>query len=120
MQVTKVAITSNVATVNVTVREGNIPVAGGAGSGFGGVTIQGTSQAGGAFNVTNATLTNVTIGKTTGIGTITFALTHADVAAIADAGQAYVSPDSIGEALATGSSQAFAIQEIGADDDNQL
>lgn len=106
LQVTKVALTSNVATVNVTMREGNIPAIGDL------ITIQGTANTSGLFNVTNATLTGVTIDATTGIGTVTFALTHADVTAAVDAGQAYVPVSEVGESAANGSSAAFAIQEV--------
>ena len=117
MQVTNVALTGNVATVTVLVREGNIPIVGG---NFGGITITGTTTAGGIFNVVKAAMTGVTINALTGVGTITFALTHANVASTPDAGQAYVRVVATGEALATGSSQAFAIQEVPVGDDNQM
>lgn len=105
MQVTKVAITSNVATLNVTMREGNIPSVGDL------VTVRGTSLASGAFNVTNVALSGVSIDPISGAGTITFALTHADVSTTPDAGQAYAPPSDVPEALANGTSAAFALQE---------
>ena len=46
----------------------------------------------------------------TGIGTITFPLTHADVGSVADAGQGYVPVPEVAETLAVQKSQAFAIQ----------
>jgi hypothetical protein len=91
LQITKVAITGNVATVTVLVREGNIPVVNAL------ITITGTATLAGLFNVTNVAITGVSIAALTGIGTITFALTHADVAAVADAGQGYVPPLDVGE-----------------------
>jgi hypothetical protein len=115
LQITRVALTSNVATVTVLVREGNIPAVGSL------ITIQGTQTASGAFNVTNVAITGVTITASTGVGTITFALTHADVASTADAGQGYVPVPEVGEAL-TGSvqtSQAFAIPQAENKGDQQ-
>jgi hypothetical protein len=97
-QVTNVALASNVATVSGYVREGNIPTAGSL------ISIQGTATASGAFNVSNATITGVTIDATSGIGTITFTVTHADVATVADSGLAIVPQPVKYEALANGSS----------------
>jgi hypothetical protein len=109
LQVTRVSLTGNVATVTVQVREGNIPTTSGL------ITITGTQTASGAFNVTNKAITGVSIDPVTGQGTITFALSHADVSGTADAGQAYVPVPEIGEAL-TGSDQkgqAFAVSGYG-------
>lgn len=114
MQVTKVALTSNVATVTVLVREGAIPTTSGL------ITITGTSTASGSFNVTNKAITGVSITAATGVGTITFALTHADVAEIADAGQALVPVPEIGEALTNVSSVPFAVPEGSGHDTNEL
>jgi hypothetical protein len=106
MQVTKVALTSNVATVTVQVLEGNIPGVGDL------ISITGTSTASGAFNVTAVATSTVSISPLTGgAGTITFALTHADVGATADNGQATCDVPEV-PYLATGAtkSAAFAIQ----------
>lgn len=97
-QVTNVALTSNVATVSGYVREGNIPAVGSL------ISIQGTASTSGLFNVSNVAIASVTINATTGIGTITFALTHANVATAADSGQAIVPQAVQTEALANGSS----------------
>lgn len=113
-QITQVALTSNVATITGLIREGFIPIIGSL------ITIRGTATGGGTFNVTNVAIASVTIDKITGIGTITFALVSANVGAVADAGQAYVPAPETAEALVNESSQAFAIQEAGAGDDNQL
>jgi hypothetical protein len=62
----------------------------------------------------------VSINAATGIGTITFTLTHADVVPIADTGMAYVPVPEVGETLANGSSQAFAIQDASGHNENGL
>jgi len=95
MLVTNVALTTNVATLNVTVVEGNIPAVGSF------ITVTGTQQASGSFNVTAVALASVTINATTGIGTVTFALTHANVTSIADAGIAIVPQPVTFETVAT-------------------
>lgn len=84
MQVSNVALTSNVATLTVQVTSGNIPANGSF------ISVQGTQNTSGLFNVTNVALTGVTINATTGAGTVTFALTHANVSSTADSGQAIV------------------------------
>jgi len=114
LQITKVSLTGNVATVTVLVREGNIPSTAGL------ITITGTATNSGIFNVTNKAITGVSIAAATGIGTITFALVHADVVEIADAGQGLVPVPEIGEALANGSSAAFAVPESSGHDTNEL
>ncbi len=114
LQITQVALTSNVATVTVLVREGNIPTTSGL------ITITGTSVASGSFNVTNKAITGVSITAATGVGTITFALVHADVAPTADAGQGLVPVPEIGEALTNVSSVPFAIPEGSGHDTNEL
>ena len=105
MQVTHVSLTSDVATVTVLVREGNIPAIGSL------ISISGTTTAGGVFNVSNVAITGVSIAAATGIGTITFALTNADVPGADDAGQAYVPVPEVGEALSNVASQQFGVQE---------
>lgn len=88
MTVSNVALTSNVATLTVEVIEGNVPVAGQL------VTVTGTQTASGAFNVTAIAIASASINATTGAGTITFALTHANVSSTADSGLA-VAPQAI-------------------------
>lgn len=101
--ISNVVLTSNVATLTVLIREGNIPAVGSL------VSVQGTQQASGAFNVTNVALTNVTVDAVTGAGTIAFALTHADVATHSDSGFAIVATPETSEALVNGSSVAVSI-----------
>lgn len=98
IQVTNVALTSNVATITGYIRAGNIPVVGNL------ISIAGTQTASGAFNVSSVPLTGVTVDATTGVGTYTFALTHADVASAADAGQAIVPIQEVPETLANNTS----------------
>lgn len=107
LQITNVALTGNVATITVLVREGAIPIVGAL------ITIKGTANAAGAFNITNSAITAVSIDSSTGIGTITFALTHADVVSAAASGQGYVPVPEVAETLAVGKSKQFAINGYG-------
>jgi hypothetical protein len=88
MTVSNVALTTNVATLTVQVIEGNVPVAGQL------VTVRGTQTSSGVFNVTAVAIASATINATTGAGTITYALTNANVGSIADSGLA-VAPQAI-------------------------
>lgn len=99
MYVTSVALATNVATVDVAAFEGNLPVVGTL------ITITGTSQAAGAFNVTNAVVTAVSFNAA-GVGTVTFALTGANLATTIDGGTLTFFPAIIGETIVAGSSMA--------------
>ena len=98
IDISNVALTSDVATITGTIRYGNIPIVGNL------ISIQGTTAAGGAFNVSSVALTGVTVTASTGVGTFTFALTHADVTSVANSGQALVPIQEIGEAIANNTS----------------
>ena len=98
MRISNVAITSNVATLTVLVIAGNIPTVGSL------ISVQGVQTASLAFNVSSVALTGVTIDATSGAGTVTYALTHADVTSVAAAGLAKVPQPLQFEALANGSS----------------
>lgn len=102
LRVTNVALATNVATVTATIYRGNIPVVGQV------ITIKGTASNSGAFNVT-ATLTGVSVVAATGVATLTFALTHADVASTADAGMAIIPIQEVAEVLANGTSVAIYV-----------
>lgn len=95
MYITSVAIASDVASVGVSSWSGNLPVVGTK------ITIAGTSQSSGAFNVTNATLTGVTLNAA-GVGIVTFALTAANLATTADGGTLSFVPQTTGETIADG------------------
>lgn len=100
MLVSNVALTSNVATLTVQITAGEIPTVGSL------ISVQQTQSTTGLFNVNRAVLTGVTIDRTTGAGTVTFALTHANVTSAADTGSAVVEVPEVGEALANGASIA--------------
>ncbi len=110
MSIQSVAITSNVATLAVTIIEGPIPVITATKSAPL-ISVQGTQTAAGLFNVTNVALASVTINATTGIGTLTFALTNANIATTIDSGMAIVPAPIVYETLPTSatSGQQFAI-----------
>lgn len=103
--VTNVALTSNVATVTVQIITGPLPLVGQY------ISIINTTSTSGLFNVSRAIITGVTINTTTNAGTITFALTHADVATAAQTGSVIVEPAEVGESVSTTyTSQACVIQ----------
>jgi hypothetical protein len=101
-QIADVALASNVATVTGTVIEGNIPAVGSL------ISIRGTQSGSGEFNVTNAAITAVSINATSGQGTISFALTGANLSITADSGLAIIPQPEAGEAIANGASVAAA------------
>ncbi|HZP06802.1 MAG TPA: hypothetical protein VFB43_18020 [Terracidiphilus sp.] len=94
-KVTQVALTSNVATLTVQLVSGG----GGAPNDFPAspqvgqnLSVLGTQTASGAFNVGFTQVTASTVDPTTGAGTISFALMHANVGATADSGQLVLEP----------------------------
>jgi hypothetical protein len=97
-QVTSVASTTTVATVTGYIRAGNIPAIGNL------VSIAGTQAGSGQFNVSSVPLTGVSISATTGVGTLTFALSGTAVTSVADAGQAIVPIAEVAETLAANTS----------------
>ena len=101
MAVTSVAIASNVATVGVTGWSGPLPVVGAFAS------LQGTQTNSGIFNVTNAAITGVSVDQT-GTGTITFALTHANVSTTTDVGWVYIRFAAVGDALTSAGGASIA------------
>lgn len=103
-RVTNDAIATNVATVTLTIFEGPEPKVGDL------ITIWGTSNSSGAFNVTRSVLTAVSINGATGSGTVTFPLTGTNQSATADSGAFLVEPGESYETLAAGKSQAVLVQ----------
>src|ERR1039458_4801814 len=82
-------------TVTFRIASGNVPIAGAL------ITVIGTANASGNFNVTNATIISV-ICTDAGICTVTYAITSSTVAAgTADGGQVSVPQPEIGEVLAS-------------------
>jgi hypothetical protein len=105
--VTSVAITGNVATVGVSNLSGPLPVVGG----FASIKTSQTNS--GLFNVVNAPITAVSLDPT-GTGTVSFALTNADIATMPDVGKLYVRFAALGEAVtsAGGSSIAGSVGNV--------
>ena len=102
--ITNVALASNVATVMALINGGPIPAVGSL------ITIAKSTSTAGLFNVTNLALTGVTITAATGVGTLTFALAHADVTSAADSGYFIIPTPEVGETFANGSSAAKGAQ----------
>ena len=103
--VTQTALGSNVASVSVSINEGPIPLVGDQ------ITVWGTALQSGAFNVTRAIITAVSITAATGQGTISFALTGTNQAATADAGAFLCEPGESYDTLTNSTfSQAVLVQ----------
>lgn len=97
--ITKVQLTTNVATITGLVIHGDIPLVGAL------LTVRQTQTAAGAFNVKGIAISAVSINANTGAGTISYALTHAgDVALTNDAGKAEAQVAETSEALVNGAS----------------
>ena len=96
MMVTAASVTADVVTLYVTIVEGRIPVAGAL------VTVIATTLNSGGLNVENVAIASVTINATTGVGTITYAATTANLAKTADVGYALVPQSEIAEAVIVG------------------
>lgn len=103
MLISNVALTTNVATLTVTVVEGPIPAVGSL------VTVKGCPTTSGTFNVTAVAIASVSINAVTGQGTITFALTHANVVSVASSGVAIAQTPEVAEALVNGASVAVCV-----------
>lgn len=118
-KITQVALTSNVATVTVQLVSGGggapnrAPVVPQVGQNL---SVQGTTKAGGAFNVGFGQVTATTVDGTTGAGTISYAATHADVVAVADAGQIVLEPFEFPDLVDTTSASAPVAQIFTPDD----
>jgi hypothetical protein len=100
--ITNVALASNVATVTVTGFSGVLPVVGTL------IDIRGSQQQAGAFNVTQAPVTALNLDAT-GAGTISFALTGANLATTADSGTLSFIPQVTGETVVAGSTISGAL-----------
>lgn len=95
--VSNVALTTNVATVTLQIITGPLPVVGSL------ISIINTTTSTGLFNVNRAVITGVTINTSTNAGTITFALTNANVGSAADAGSIFIEPAEVGETIVNNS-----------------
>jgi len=99
-----VQIASSVATITGAIIEGNVPTVPAANQPAQTISIVGTQQGGGEFNVVNVAVSTVSISLSTGIGTITFPLTGSNIGPLADAGIAYLPQPETAEALVAGAS----------------
>jgi hypothetical protein len=113
MVVTSVAISSNVATIGVTIVEGNIPPPGSY------ITVRGTLTDGGAANVFGV-ITVVNINAFTGQGFISYAATGTNQAITPDVGSAYVPVIETTEALIVMATRAVAIPDYQGQESNGL
>jgi hypothetical protein len=120
--ITNVAITSNVATLTVQLQSGGGPTnAAGLGLPIVGAKmgVRGTTSNGGVFNVDPATLTATTINAATGAGTLSFALTNANIAGTADTGTVVVQSAEVPDLVVSGSASApFALVFTPDESDN--
>jgi hypothetical protein len=104
LAVSQVVLASNVATVTGTLLEGPAPVVGGL------VSIINTTTGAGEFNVSRAAITAVTVSQATGVCAVSFALSDADVTAVADYGTMVCEPAEVPETLVEGASIACVAQ----------
>lgn len=111
MYVTSVAVAANVVTLGVRMVEGNIPVP--TTLAVFRATITGTVVGGATINATNAVLTAVSITPSTGLGTITYAATAANLATTPDGGQVIVPVPEVAELLAVAKLQQFVLEPMG-------
>lgn len=90
MKVTNVAITSNVATITVVISAGPVPIAG---------QFISTQALANIPNVTSVVIASVSSFADQTNGTITYALSHANVSSVADVGQAIAPPVEVGDTV---------------------
>lgn len=92
-----VALAADVATVTILLISGPRPVVGAL------ISIINSTQGGGEFNVSRAPITAVSWTDSTGSGTVTFALTGANLATVADSGTVIIEPAEVPETLVNNS-----------------
>lgn len=102
--ITQVQLTTNVATITGSIIEGNIPTVPAANQPQSLISVRQTQSNAGLFNVSGVAITAVNINSSTGIGTISFPLTNANIGLTNDAGIAVINQPETAEALANGAS----------------
>jgi hypothetical protein len=102
-QITSVACASNVATIVMTIQQGNIPVVGNL------ISVQGVQTASGAYNVSEVPIATISGNAATGVYTVTFACTTADLTTTAASGKAIVTIQEVAEAVAANTSCAIYV-----------
>lgn len=105
-KITRTSLTTNVATLTGTIVEGNIPAVGDL------IYVAGLTRDTGGLNTSiGIAITGVSINATTGVGTITYPLTAANLVDAAEAGDAYITAADVPETLVPSQAyQAVAIQ----------
>lgn len=91
------ASVTTTATVVFQIRSGNVPVVGAK------ITVRGTGNSAGVFNVTNGTILTVSCTDA-GVCTVTYAISSTSQGTVADGGEVEVPQPEIGEALVAGAS----------------
>jgi hypothetical protein len=107
------SLTTNVATLIVQWMSGPLPLVGQY------VSVISSTNGAGSFNVTRSVLTAVAINAITGIGTLTFALTHADIGSATDYGTVVVENAEVGDTLTNNSFSQACVYQI-PDGDSQF
>ena len=102
------AAVTTTGTVTFQITSGNIPLVNDL------ITIVGTTNSGGVFNVTNAVILTVSAAANpdTGVYTVTFAITSTAQAATPDYGQVIIPRSEVGEALTTTVSTAPVVSPV--------
>lgn len=113
LALTSTTLTSNVGVVSVQQIDGPIPVVGGL------ISILNSTNGTGVFNVNRAIITAVNINTSTGVGTISFAITNANVTTAADFGTVIVEPAEVGETI-SGSANSIACVFQAPEGDSQF
>lgn len=104
MLIDHVAVSSNVVTLTVTIKEGNIPVIGDL------IYVYKTTQNAGALNTTTGiAISAVSITAATGKGTVSYPKTTGNLATTADTGYAQSTITDVGETLAAQAYRAFSL-----------
>ena len=105
--VTGMTITGNVVTLSVRQYEGNVPAVGNL------ITVQGTTVGGAAPNVTRVAITAQTIVASSGVGSITYPATAANIAQTNDGGQATIDVAEVAENCGVQKLQQFVLDPVG-------
>jgi len=106
--VTSVAVAANVVTLGVRYVEGTLPLIAGQL-----LTVRGTIAGGPTVNVTGIGITSSSIVLATGLGTIVYPATAANLATTPDGGTAIVPVQEVAETLAIAKLQQFCLEPMG-------
>ena len=108
---TSVQRTTTTATIGVQVVEGNIPIVGSLSSLQ--ISVAGTVTSSGAFNVTNAAVTAVSINAVSGVGTVAFTIATGTNTTTVDHGEAIIlQPTFLETFAAPNAGQRFAVGSV--------